>query len=664
MENRKFSKILIPRAGFYLWIIFIFVVVIAFLDWRVAVGGIVLFLGLAYYNIKTSHIRRREIIRYIENLTFDIDSATKGALLNFPLPLVVLETDGVIVWYNSLFRKIFEGKELLEKAIGRFVDDLNLQELISDASNIYREVEINGKHYILLGNLVDAYEKEKGDKSIIMLYFIDNTGYVDMKRKYEEERSMVGIAVIDNYEDIIQSTEDANVTQILAEIDRRINQWLSFTSGIIKKIERDKYLFILEHKYFKSFEERKFDILDNVKDINFGNKIPVTLSIGIGFGAESNAANLAYAAAAMDLALGRGGDQAVFKNGEVFSFYGGKTKELEKRTKVKARVIAQALKELIREASGVLIMGHENADVDSLGAALGLYRVAKNAGKDVNIVLNSSNMTIASLLERLDKYEEYKGILITKNEALNKIGPKTLLIVVDTHKPGFTECPDLLKLTEKIVVVDHHRRGPEFIQDAVLTYQETYASSTCELVTEILQYIDDTIRLSAVEAEALYAGIVVDTKNFTFKTGVRTFEAASFLKSQGVDTISVKQLFQSDMQTYKIKSDIVKNAEIKSGGIAIAECPSNIKNSQLIAAQAADELLELSDVTAAFVLYSMNNDVMISGRSCGDINVQVIMEKLGGGGHMTVAGAKIHDDTVGAVREKLTQAIEDYFGES
>ena len=646
MEKKKISKVLVPRAGFYLWIIFIYIIVIAVLDFKVALAGLAVFAILAFYNIKTNHIKRRELIKYIENLTFDIDSATKGTLLNFPLPLVVLESDGVIVWYNSLFRNIFAGADLLERAISHFVENLKLEELAKDTKNISKEVEINNKHYTMLGNYITAEEECKNNNGVLMLYFIDNTSHIELKQKYDEEKEMAGIILIDNYEDIVQGIDDAHVAQIFAEVDAKINNWSEPSKCVIKKFERDKYLFMFQNKYFSEFEQKKFEILDIVKDIDLGNKIPVTLSIGIGFGGKSLSDNLSYAASAIDIALGRGGDQVVFKNGDSFSFYGGKTKEIEKRTKVRARVIAHALNELVHGATNIIIMGHESPDIDSMGAALGLYRMAKNAEREVNIVLNTSNVMISRLLERLSKYEEYNDVFLNKSEAINKIGAQTLLIVVDTHKPTFTECPELLKMTPQVVVIDHHRKSTDFIQDAVLTYQETYASSTCEMVTEILQYIGDKVRLSAVEAEALYAGIVVDTKNFTFKTGVRTFEAASFLKNQGVDIISVKQLFQSDIKAYRVRSEVIKNAEIISDGIAISVCPPNEKNAQLIAAQAADELLELIDVSAAFVLYSIGNDVFISGRSFGDINVQVIMEKLGGGGHMTVAGTKITGSTI------------------
>ena len=354
----------------------------------------------------------------------------------------------------------------------------------------------------------------------------------------------------------------------------------------------------------------------------------------------------------------------VIKNGDNFSFFGGHTRELEKRTKVKARVIAYALRELIDQASSVYIMGHENGDVDSLGASLGLYRVVKSREKEAYIVLDRSNPTIDNFISKIQKNPDYEGIFASKNEALDRMGKKSLLIVVDTHRASFTEAPELITGARQVVVIDHHRKGADFIQDTVLTYQETYASSTCELVTELLQYIDEKFKLKPLEAEALFAGIVVDTKNFTFKTGVRTFEAASYLRRQGVDTVAVKQLFQNDLVTYSNISNVVKEAEIIGNEIAISVCHVNVKNSQLISAKAADELLNLTGIAAAFVLCYAGSEVWISGRSLGDINVQIILEKLGGGGHLTVAGAQLTGISLEDAREKLKYAIMEYVNES
>jgi len=660
MDNKKFSGIFTPRASFYLWVILALTVVITYMNWQVGVPGFILLTFLIYHNIRSNFKRQREVTKYIENLTFNIDTATKDTLLNYPMPLVVIELDGTIIWYNSSFRKVFEGEKLLEKTISSLIEDLNPSNFVNETTNFSRQVAVNNMHYKVLGNLVKTEAKSETDNYILLLYFIDNTELVEIKKKYSDEKTVVGIAVIDNYDELMQSVEDATRPQILAEIEKKIVQWANFTGGIIKKFERDKYLLVFEHKYIKEFEDKKFEILDTVKEINLGNKIPVTLSLGVGVNGKSPSENINSAGTSIDIALGRGGDQVVIKNGDSFSFFGGRTRELEKRTRVKARVIAFALRELIDQSPVVMIMGHENIDVDSLGAALGVYRIVKSRGKDAYIILNSSNPTIDNLLAKIAKSNDYSDLFITRNEALNRVDKKTLLVVVDTYRPSFTELPELLEYTSQVVVIDHHRKGVEFIQDTILSYQETYASSTCELVTEILQYVDEKPKLKPLEAEALFAGIVVDTKNFTFKTGVRTFEAASFLRRQGVDTVAVKQLFQNDLCTYSSISNIVKDAEIISQNIAISVCPGNVKNAQLISAKAADELLSLSGLVAAFVLCCINNEVLISGRSFGDINVQVILEKLGGGGHLSVAGAQLQGISLEDAKEKLKHAIIEY----
>lgn len=662
--DKKFTGIFVQNSKFYLWVILILVIVITFLNWTVAIPGYLLLMFLVYYSYRSNFIRQKEITSYIENLTFNMDTATKDTLLNFPMPMVVAGLDGRIIWYNSSFREIFKGEELFEKTIHSLIDGLDTQNITEETNSISKDITINNNHYRVLGNFAKIDKLDGSDSFIMLLYFIDITESKIIENKYFNEKVAIGTIVIDNYDDLMASMEDSRRPQMLAEIEKKITRWMGFTEGIIKKYERDKYLFVFEVRYIKEFEEKRFEILDIIKEINIGNKIPVTLSLGFGVNGDSLLENFRFAGASIDLALGRGGDQVVIKNGDSFRFYGGKTRELEKRTKVKARVIAFALRELIDQSPRVLIMGHENGDIDSLGASLGLYRIIKNRGKDAFIVLNTSNPTIDTLVDKLTRDSEYDNMFLSESEATSIIDRKTLFIVVDTHKPSFTESPELLKYTDKVVVIDHHRRGAEFIQDAVLTYQETYASSTCELVSEILQYIEEKIRLKLIEAEALYGGIVVDTKNFTFKTGVRTFEAAAFLRRQGVDTVAVKQLFQNDLKTYIAISNVVREAEILNNKIAISTCPPNTKNAQLISAQAADQLLTLAGLSAAFVLsYTNNNQISISGRSFGDINVQMILEKLGGGGHLTVAGAQLEETSIDDAKLKLKQAIMEYAAE-
>ncbi|HOL91391.1 MAG TPA: DHH family phosphoesterase [Clostridiales bacterium] len=663
MDSKKILSTLIPQVSIHIWIILMLTVVIAVLDWMVAIPCFILFVYLAWHNIRTNYRRKAEISEFIENLNLNIDTATKDTLLNFPMPLVISEPDGSIIWYNSSFRDISEHTEIFENAVKSVVKELRSELPVDNSDRKYmpisRQININGRHYNVLISIARR-DQQDITSCILILYFIDNTELVNLKQTYADERIVAGICVIDNYEDLMQSMEDPLKPQILAEIDKRVVKWISFTNGIIKKYERDRYLFIFEQKYMKDLEEKKFEILDSVKEINIGNKLPVTLSLGFGLNGGTLAENLGFAAASIDLALGRGGDQVVLKNGENFSFFGGKSRELEKRTKVKARVIAYALRELIDQADRVLIMGHENGDIDSLGASLGLYRVVRSRSKDAYIVLNKINPTIEKLAEMIRKDEEYADLFLTGNEAIDLVTRKTLLIVVDNHRRSFAEVPELIDESEQTVVIDHHRRGADYIQDTVLTYQEPYASSTSELVTEVVQYIDEKLKLNQIEAEALYAGIVVDTKNFTFKTGVRTFEAASYLRRQGVDTVAVKRLFQNDIETYSKISAVVSGAELIEGDIAISVCGEDIDNPQLIAAKAADELLNLSGIAASFVLCSVGGEVWISGRSLGEINVQMILEKLGGGGHMSVAGAQLPGTDIKDAKERLKYAIMNY----
>lgn len=660
MDKRRFSSIFIPRVSLYLLVIFI--LDIALLTYNKLAGslGLIIFIYLLYYNRTTRYRRTKEVTQYIENLNFHIESATKNTLLNFPLPLVVVEVDGTIIWNNTPFGKIFE-LDLLGEKIQNLVEELNPKNMIEEEI-ISKQINVENRKFTVLGNIVKI-ESNQEDPYIITLYWIDETEFHEITKKYEDEKPIVSIITIDNYDDVMQSTDDNGRQRVLAEIDKLIGQWISGTGSILKKFERDKYLFIFETRFLEAFTERKFDILDSIREVNQGNKIPVTLSIGIGMGGKSLHENMEHARTCLDIALGRGGDQAIIKEGDKLTFIGGKTKELEKRTRVRARVIAYALKELILDSSDIIIMGHEHPDMDSIGSALGLYRAIVTLGKSARIVLNSYSTVVDNLVTKLQKEEEYQKVFISRHEALESISKNTLLIVADTHRPSFTECPALLEHTDRVVVIDHHRRGAEYIEDAMLYYQEPYASSCCELVIEMLQYLDEKIVLHPLEVEAMYAGIAIDTKNFTFKTGVRTFEAASYLRKAGADTSSVKQLFQNDLQTYIARSNVVKNAEIVQDTVAVSICPTNIKNAQLIVAQAADELLGITGITVSFVLCNVGNSVVISGRSLGDMNVQVMLEKLGGGGHLSVAGAQLSGVSMKEAKRRLIEVVDEYMEE-
>ncbi|WIF95833.1 DHH family phosphoesterase [Caminicella sporogenes] len=661
MRDNKFLKILIPDTNIYLWIIGILVLFILAYNIQLGTIGLILLVYLIYYNWRTNDIRKKKWAKYIENLSAEIDTAAQYSLLNLPIPLAIVEFDGNISWYNSKFLDMIGEKDILDKNIEKLIPSFDIVKLLGDNPDTVRDFRIRDKVYRVLYNVVKIDTKHE-ERYIIMLYWIDNTNFFNLKEKYNDERPNVAFIQVDNYDDVLQSTEEAYRPLVIAEIDRRINLWVSRMNGIVKKYQKDKYLVIFENRYLENLEAKKFTILDDIREINVGNKIPVTLSIGVGVNGKNLSHLEEYAFTALELALGRGGDQAVVKKISSFEFYGGRTKAVEKRNKVKARIIAHALRQLIDQSNKVIIMGHRFPDMDSFGAAIGVYRAVRNRNKEAYIIIDEVTAAIENVYDKFKDNEEYK--FISCQEAVEQSKSGDLLVVVDTHRPSFTGCPEILEKIDRIVLIDHHRRGTEFIENTVLTYLEPYASSTAELVTEILQYMDDKMKIEKIEAEALLAGIAVDTKNFSFKTGVRTFEAASILRRAGADTTEVRQLFQDDLSTYIARADVVRSAEIIEEGIAISVCKQNIKNIQLVAAQGADELLNIKGITTSFVLgLKEDGTIFISGRSLGNINVQRVLEKLGGGGHLTVAGTQLKDVTFDEAKEMLIDAIKEYLKE-
>lgn len=660
MNNNRFPKILIPDTNIYIWIIAILVAIIFTFDRYIGIFGIVLLVYLIYHNWKSNYVRKVKWKRYIENLSAEIDSAAQYSLLNLPIPLTIVEFDGSISWYNSKFSDMMKGKNILDENVEKIIPTLDLSELLEEKHKI-KEVKIGDKIYRVLHNVVKIDTKHE-ERYIIMLYWLDITNFANLKMKYNNEKPVVAIIQVDNYDDVLQSTDEGVRPIVIAEIDRMINLWVNRMNGMIKKYQKDKYLVVFEKRYLENLEAKKFTILDDIREIDVGNKIPATLSIGVGVNGKNLNYLEEYAVTALELALGRGGDQAVVRKIDTFEFYGGKTKAVEKRNKVKARIIAHALRQLINQSEKVIIMGHKIPDMDSFGAAMGVYRAAINRGKDAYIVIDKISAGIDNVYKKFQGKEEYK--FISCSEALEIFDHKNLIVVVDTHRPSFVQCPELIEKSDRIVLIDHHRRGTEFIENTVLTYLEPYASSTSELVTEILQYMDDKINIEKIEAEALLAGITVDTKNFSFKTGVRTFEAASLLRRAGADTTEVRQLFQDDLSTFIARANVVRNAEIIEESIAISVCEEDIENVQLVAAQGADELLNIKGITTSFVMgKSDDGAILISGRSLGNINVQRILEKLGGGGHLTVAGAQLKDITFYEAKTMLINAIKEYLEE-
>ena len=667
--NRKVFDKLLSKTKIYLAIIFILLVIVCIENVSMILPAILIFMAVVAYSYYANNRRKSEISETLQDLTLSVDTAAKSSLINSPFPLIILESNGNVIWRSSKFISEFEGFDINQYLSG-LIDDikLDIKETEKDTSKekqISKHVEINNKHYEVLGKFVHSrkYDKRHDDKYMMMLYFIDETEIVTLKEEYKDSKSCVTIMMLDNYEETMQQLESEEKPQVIAEIDKCIYEWTDKTNGVLIKSDRDKYVYLFEQRYFEKVKEDKFSILDKVKDIKTKENVQITLSIAVSNDGATDKEKYKSAQAAMDIVLGRGGDQAVIRENEIYKFYGGRAQEVEKRTKVKARVVAHALENLIKEASNVMIMGHTNPDIDSMGSSMGIYRLAKSLNKKAYIIDSNETNTLQSFKESLSKEAEYEDILITKEVAEENMDKETLVVVVDTHKSTYVEAPELLKRTDKIVIIDHHRRSADYIENATLTFQEVYASSAAELVTELLQYVDIRVDLKTIEAESLYAGIMMDTKNFTFKTGVRTFEAAAYLRKCGVNIIRVKKWFQSNLDTFNKIAGIVKKAEVINDTIAIATYEKKDKEASLICAKAADELLTISDITASFVMGKVGNKICISGRSIGDINVQVILEKLGGGGHITLAGAQVEGMTMEETRQELINRINEYFSE-
>lgn len=660
MNLKKALRTFLINNAFYLWIILLFCMVTLVFDVRVALFEFLIFAILGIYYVINIFLRKRDILNYLNTLTNTIDSAHKDSLFNFPLPVVILKSDGTIAWYNEFFANLtnidINKSDAFDKKISSLIPKFDFDLLYKESDSLVSyNFQIEDKHYHVFGNITKL---ENTDETCTVLYWDDRTEDELLKIRYNEEKFVSAVVVIDNYDDIIQDTPSADRPMLIATVDETLGEVANSVNGILKKQEKDRYFFYFDHKALNSFIHNEFEFIKEIRNIKIGNKFPLTLSVGIGCDADNMAQNDNYSFVALDMALGRGGDQVVIKDNEKYSFFGGKSKELEKRTRVKARIVSFALKELIEESENVLIMGHKHADVDVLGSALGLYRGCVTLNKEVKLLMQTYNSSVKNLIDLLD--EEYNEFIINSSYASEIITKKTLIIVVDTHMRGLLEAPELLDRTNRIVVIDHHRRSADFIDNAVLTYHEPYASSASELITEMLQYLDNNIMIKRIEADALYAGIYLDTKNFTFKTGVRTFEAASYLKKIGIDTGYIKRLFQQKLDSVTKKWKILENAVFYNENIVFATCEKNDDDMQTIVAQAADELLNIKDVSCSFVICQLDENVIISARSFGEINVQVILEKLHGGGHMTMAGTTLKNVTVSEVVKMLEDVLDEY----
>lgn len=670
-HNKRFNSRI---EGYFRWPLFYLIIIAAITVigalYNPTLGFIFcMFLALAStLAVYLIFFNRRRLMKDIISFTMNLDETQKNLLMNFEVPYILLDGAGRIKWFNEGFERMFSSSKLNNMKLSNIIPSINTIVFPFEGQRLEKVVDIDGKifrivfHQMIVGNDENDDNKHAVTETLYATYFFDVTRENVLVHQNEDQKAVFCLMYIDNYDEVIHGIEDVRRPLLIALIDRSINKFAKEIDGVIRKFEKDKYLIIFQYKYLESIKDNKFTILDSIREINIGNEMPVTLSVGVGVSEGPYSKKIEFAKVAMDLALGRGGDQAVIKNDEKLFFYGGKTRGVEKSTRVKARIKAHAFRELLDECDRVLIMGHKLGDMDSLGASIGVYACVKHFGKPAHIVINKITTAINPIYERLIEDKEYPMDLFVNNQqAVSFVGEQTLLVVVDVNRPSYTESPELLKLLKKIVVFDHHRVTADHIDNAVLSYVEPYASSTCEMITEITQYVSEKVKLKPVEADALFAGITVDTKNFVAKTGVKTFEAAAHLRRNGADSIRVSKLFKNDMASYKAKATAVKDAEIYRDSIAISVCPSDIINPTMVGAQAADELLNISGIKASFILTDVEGTIYISARSVDDINVQLIMEKLGGGGHLSVAGAQLENHTIEIAVLKLKETIDEYF---
>ncbi|EQH78667.1 DHHA1 domain protein [Clostridioides difficile DA00310] len=662
MSNKQTFKLNMPEINLYIIVIGISSIILLYYNLYVGCLFFCIFVYMVFHNWRTTNIRRHEWTEYIQNLSLDIDETTKKAIINLPIPLCILEFDGNISWYNGKFYDMIGQKDLLDKNIEDIVKNLNLRKVLNENKEMYTEINYKEKEYTIIYNVIKN-DQEKNPKYLMILYWIDKTEYLKVKQNYDDEKNAMMLIQVDGYDEVLKSAAEDKRALINVEVEKILSALELNSNGALRRTSKDKFFLVMHKKELKKLEAEKFSILDTIRHIDYGNNLPVTISIGIGIDGDTLNENLKLATGALDLALGRGGDQAVVKTKDKFVFYGGKSKAVEKKTKAKSRLIGHALREVIQQSDQVYIMGHKYPDMDAMGAAVGVYDICKSCNKTANIVLQSVNESIEIFINKINENNYYKKLFIGKEEAIDNCTKNTLVVVVDTHRPNYTECEELLKLSEKVVVIDHHRRGVEFINDAVLLFHEIYVSSTCEMVTELVQYMDEDVTINKLTAEGLLAGISLDTKNFAFKTGVRTFEAASYLRKVGADTIEVKKFFNSDVKDFIIKAEIIQSTKIINNRICLAYSSTEIDSINVIIAQTADELLNIKEVEASFVLGEKDDTIFISARSLGQINVHVLMEKLGGGGHIDIAGAQLKNVSLKEAYKMVNKIIEEYLEE-
>ena len=664
------------QSSLYLGFLLIAVdVLIYFIDIR---AGLVLSCFILFYLaivLSLMFYNKPIIINELISFATQYGQIQRRLLRDLDLPHALLDENGKIIWTNIAFEKAVDKEKGYRKSITSLFPSITKDRLPGniEEDEVEFDVDYEGYNYIArlkkislkeMAENSDIIEPKGYDRYLIALYLFDETALKIALQEVDDQSLAVGLIYLDNYEEALESVEEVRRSLLIALIDRKVNKYIAALDGICRKMEKDKYLVIMKKKSVSVLQENRFDLLEDVKTVNIGNEMAVTLSIGVGLSGLTYAQNYEFARNAIDLALGRGGDQAVMKMPENVIYYGGKSQQIEKSTRVKARVKAQALKEIISIKDEIYVMGHRLGDTDSFGASVGIYRIAKTLGKQAHIVLNDVTASMQPMVDMFRDNSEYEdNMIISGTQALEMIGGNAVLVVVDVNKPSITECPDLLKHCNSIVVFDHHRQGSEVIENATLSYIEAYASSTCEMVSEILQYTSDTLRLRPEEADCLYAGIMIDTDNFMAKAGVRTFEAVAFLRRNGADVTRVRKLFRDDAIEYKTKADAVSQAEIYRKSYAITICRGeHVQSPTIVGAQAANELLNIKGIKASFVLTEYNGKIYISARSIDEANVQVVMERMGGGGHMNVAGCQLEcdiSDGIAIIKRTLDTMIEE-----
>jgi len=596
---------------------------------------------------------RHSITKSLVQFAIAEDEEQGRLIQDLDVPYALMDENGAFAWHNRSFNSIINGDKQAKKEITAMFSGITPEVLkgISDTKEFHCVFRDRSYYVVIRATEIDL-------EKAFAVYLYDETELMAMIQKYDDDTQVAGLIYLDNYEEVSQSVEEVKRSLLVALVDRAVGKYISDIDGIVKKLEKDKYLFFIKKMYLEQLEQARFTLLDDVKKVNIGNEINVTISIGIGLSEATFAEDFQNAKTAIDMALARGGDQAVVKDGKTIRYYGGKSQSIEKATRVKARVKAEALREILSNKDKVIIMGHKMMDIDCLGSAVGIWKIAGILGKEAHIVVGEASGSIQLMLDRFHGSDYPQDMFVSKAQAMDIITEDSVLAVVDVNKPSITEAPELLDICSTIVVFDHHRQGSDLIEDAALSYVEPYASSACEMIAEIVQYIDDSIKLRPAEADAMFAGIAVDTYNFTNQAGVRTFEAAAYLRKNGADVTRVRKIFRDSLEDYRAKAEAIHKAEIYEDAFAITECDGEgLESPTIVGAQAANGLLDIDGIKASFVLTQFRDQVYISARSIDEVNVQVIMEKLGGGGHRSIAGAQIKDATVDEAMKQLKELI-------